>query len=332
MPYLNIVFHNTRHGGASVNQVNSRANYTVNFVTAFNVFQTNGGPGATAAAPGGVAGAVPGVWGNCVTSTMAVANAASGIFLCESHPYIHADYNNWQGIAPAVPAGIPTAIPTFPTDYIASGFTPFVALNTLCAYFMGLDDNNAVGARAAPAAVVASTEWMSAPNRALSCLGTGAAALLNGNAPWGSDRYGILFQARYRTYPNNDSITGVFVHTKNTDADPSSQIVALCREYPNSIIFGDLNVNLRQGYTLESLTHAVGATHTILALQDVASNLYYYTRYDGLGAGTACLDFALIPNAHTADVELWSHRAGAAATLSTNNSDHSVMMLKIRCN
>lgn len=332
MAYLNIVFHNIQHGGAVINGVNSRQHYAVNLPGQLNVYQTAAGPGSTAGAVGGPAGAVAGVWGNCATATMAAPVNTSGIFFCESHDYGHADYNNWQGAPPAVPATGINAVPAFPVNYINSGFTPYATLNTLCAYLIGNPDNNAVGVRAAPAPVVASPHWMTAANRALCCLGTGAAPLLNGNAPWGSDRYGILFQAQYRTFPNGDGITGIFVHIKNTDADPGTQIAALCRNYPGSIIFGDLNLNLRQGFTRASLQEAIGNTHTLLAITDVVGGNYYYTRYDAFGAGTACLDYALIPNVHVADVELWSRRAGAAATLSTNNSDHSVMMLRIRCN
>jgi hypothetical protein len=335
MPYLNIVFHNTQHGGLSINQTTSRQDYTVNFVAAANVFQTSTGPGATAAAVGGAYG-LSGAWGACVTwwptaTSPAGANAASGIFLCESPAYDHPDYTYWNGHAPALPAMPSSAIPVFPNSHVLSGYTPFVSLNTLCAFLYGRDENHAIGVTGVVPAVIASGEWIHSPNQALACLGTGAAPLLNHAAPWGSDRYGILFQASHRTYPNGDAITGVFVHTKNTDADPGTQIASLCRHFLSSIIFGDLNLNLRNTLARDSLAYAIGATHTILAIQSAPAGPYYYTRYDAHGAGTACLDFALIPNAHITDVELWAHRPGAAVTLSRHHSDHSVMMLRIQC-
>lgn len=324
MPYLDIVFHNTQHGNNSINQAGSRAYYTTGFIAAANAFQSNVGSGNTPANVPPSAG-----WGNCVAG----ANNASGIFLCESPPYDDNDYNHWQGNALAVPP-VPSAIPAFPTDHTNSGFTPFGVVNTLCAFLEGEPEAApAVGAPVIPAPALnpTSVHWIG--TQGIRCLGTGATVMRNGQAPWGSDRYGIKFQAHRRSYPNGNNITGIFIHIKNTHADPGTQIAALCREYPTEIIFGDLNLNLRQPLNLESLGHAIGATHTILALQNpTGGNQYYITHQTvGLAAGT-CLDYALIPNAHVADVELWAHRPGAAATLSSNNSDHSVMMLRIRCN
>lgn len=326
MPYLDIVFHNIQHGGLPVNRIDSRRHYSVDFVAQMNVFQSNAGPGSIAA---GIAPPSAG-WGGSVTSWGVGHPPASacGIFFCESQDYTHADYANWQGDALR---GIPTAIPVFPVDYIMSGYTPIAALNTLCAFLEGNTENPAVGVPVAAGVppVYASAHWFG--NQALRCLGTGAAPLLDGNALWGSDRYGILFQAARRTYPDGNAITGFFVHIKNTNADPGTQIAALCTNYPNSIIFGDLNFNLRTLLQERSLREAVRGTHTILAIQQVGG-IYYHTRYVAPGGGTSCIDYALVPNAQVANVELWAQRIAAAATLFRNGSDHSVMMLRIRCN
>lgn len=350
MAYLNIVFHNIQHGGIPVNGVNSRANYTATFVQAMNVYQTptvvGGGVGfvggRTAAAPGGAAGApaASAGWGACATVPLPgiVGDTACGIFLCESQQYIHVDYTHWGGLAPAVPAGIPTAIPAFPLPvggllpaYVVAGFSPCAALNTLCAFFYGSTDPS-VAPTLPP--TVTSPGWLTAAGQALACLGTGDGALFGPlQAPYGSDRYAILFQATRRTYPSGAPITGVFVHTKNTLADPGTQIATLCRLFPNEIIFGDLNFNLRIDRQVESLAHAVGATHTILAIQQtgVGAPPYYCTRYPPVGPANSCLDYALVPNAQVINVELWARQPTVVPTLSTNASDHSVMMLRIHC-
>ena len=329
MPYLNIIFHNIQHGGMRVNQAVSRANYTTNFVGQMNVYQTHLGPGMV----GNAGGAPAGAWGNSVTG----ANAA-GIFLCESHDYNHADYNHWQAAPSAIPVfpGFPgnALNPPVAGNFINSGYTPFGPLNLLCAYFEGANEN-AVGAPVPPqypSGPAPWAFWMGSANHAHRCIGTGAAQLFNGNKPPGSDRYGILFQVYRRHYPAPaDRILGLFVHVKNTAADPGTQIAALCNRFPNAIVFGDLNLNLRHQLKHESLSAAVSNTHTILAIQTPGGG-FYYTRYNAAGAGRSCLDYALVPNNHVNDVELWAHQpAAGVATLSTNNSDHSVMMLRIRC-
>lgn len=339
MPYLNIIFHNTQHGGVTINTPVARANYTTNFVGAMNVYQTNAGPGTTAGGGAGVMAGSLGAWGPSVTG----GNAA-GIFLCESQPYTHADFGGWLG-----GGGVPSAIPDFPGNamhpgsFVNSGYVPIAALNTICAYLEAGGENMAVGAPALVPPIIPSPHWMGSANQAIRCLGTGAAPLLNGIAPWGSDRYAILFQAARRQYPPppppmgapppaGDPIIGIFVHTKNENADPGTQIVALCNAYQNAIIFGDLNLNLRHDLKFAALREAVSGTHTVLAIQNHAgANPLYHTHYKAAGAGQSCLDYALVPNAHVADVELWARRAGAAAALERNLSDHSVMMLRIQC-
>jgi hypothetical protein len=333
MPYLNIVFHNIQHGGRAVNQPTSRQDYTVNFVNNANVYQINGVRG-TLAAP--VFGSSPtGAWGACVTRSLATPNTASGIFFCESNGYNHADYDDWRAVAPsaAVPGGVPSAIPPLPAGPVGYGYSPFRSTNTRCVFLEGKAHDPAVGA---VAAIPIPPNWVGSANQALRCMGTGSATFLGPNAPWGSDRYGIVFKAFNRAYfnpvpvPVPVPITGVFVHTKNTEADPGTQIAALCRHFPTEIIFGDLNLNLRKLSNYQSLAYAVGATHTILAIQNAAGQ-YYCTRYQGQ-RGTACLDFALIPNGQVANVELWAYDPGGAApSLLKNHSDHSVMMLRIRC-
>ena len=332
MPYLNIVFHNTQHGGKSINQRTSRADYTGHFVAQMNVFQSNAGPGFLPGAPAAPSSG----WGGSVTG----AATACGIFLCESPPYNNQNYRYW--LETVGPSALPSAIPKLP-DYFGSGLSPYRdPPNNLCAFLEGAPQSVPLGTPGAPAAVnliVHSPHWFGSPPQALRCLGTGAAGLLGPNqAPWGSDRYGILFQAVNRRYPNpsSDSITGVFVHTKNTNADPGTQIAALCTWQPDAIIFGDLNLDLRQYFKQESLAIAVRRTHRILAIQQVApsggAGNYYYTRYDSTGSGTACLDYALVPLRFAPYVELWAYRTSTAVpTLFTNHSDHSVMMLRIHC-
>ncbi len=351
MPYLDIVFHNLNHGGNPVNQNNSRNFYT-SYSANVNVYQTVGGgagqtAGAAAAAPPSAA------WGASITG----AATACGIFFCESHAYLDPDYNRWDGNAPAVPAIGYSAVPNFPVNHLTSGFTPFHIPfggnpNTICA-FLGGDSEKIGGAvgglpRIGPAAQTVSPPDDGGGNpQALDCLGTGALGVFGavGNAPWGSDRYALLFQVRHRVYPGGggnavNRIKGLFVHTKNTHADTSSQLIALCNQFNDHIIFGDLNFDLRLPNNLlkrESFGQAISGTHSILAIERVGGGgQYYFTRHAGnaFGApGTSTIDFALVPNARTAHIELWSQRlAGGVPTLQRNASDHAVMMLRIRCN
>lgn len=316
MPYLNIVFHNVRGGGAGrINQSNGLINYAVKFVAQMNVYQTHNLNGPLS---------YNGGWGECVTGWPGTPNTASGIFFCESQPY--GLYVGWN-----------QAIPTFNFGFTGSGFAPYTSLKALCAFLEGEKENSAIGAPNQVDLRPSSVGWVG--TRSLRCLGTGVSELVGSEkAPFGSDRYGILFQAAYRTYPNGDRIEGVFVHTKNTEADPGTQIVALCRRFPDAIVFGDLNFDLRRPMNYEALSYAVGATHEILAIQNTAdANQYYCTHYVSNTIGTGCLDYALVPKAQIGKVELWAYRppppqnGDPIPTLFTNDSDHSVMMLRICC-
>lgn len=336
MPYLTIVFHNVQRGGERVKREDSRRKYTLDFVRQMNVFQTHKGPGATPAAKLSVSGEAPGVWGECVTRWPLLPDspepAASGIFLCESKPYNHTDYQYWRG-APAEPLGMDTAIPIFPQDYTYSGFVPFANSDILCAFFEGACEDTTIGEIDMFHPPLLNPQELGSKLQALRCLGTGVSGLLGPQqAPYGSDRYGILFQAARRKYPKGGGIIGVFVHTKNTEANPGTQIAALCRRFPGAIVFGDLNFDLRNPMNYESLSYAVGATHEILAIRNTTAtigNQYYATHY---GGGGTTLDYALVPSAQLENVELWAYRPNPAiANLGTNGSDHSVMMLRIQC-
>jgi hypothetical protein len=306
MPHLDIVFQNIR---SNFGIVSGGAGTYVGFDAAVNVFEGNAFGGPVRGGPGyGVAAPSLG-WGGSVTA--GGGGGASSIFLCESPTY--AAYAGW--VAPALPAG-----------HIIAGLTPYGALNKLCAAFDG-----PAGAPPAVAAAVPPVGSFGGAGR-VHYLGTGA--MFAGAPPAGSDRYAIFFQAEWRypvlgPGPAGPQVTGVFVHTKNTQACPGTQLAALCRRFPDEIIFGDLNLDLRQPAKAASLAAAVGATHTILALQHGGG--YYFTHY-AMGGGSSALDFALVPNAFAPNVELWAHRPNPAiATLWTNGSDHCVMMLRITC-
>ncbi|VVS95097.1 endonuclease/exonuclease/phosphatase family protein [Desulfoluna spongiiphila] len=306
MAYLDIVFHNIRRNMVIVGAGQA---YYNGFPAAANVGQGAGGafvvPGPSAA------------WGASVTG----AATAAGIFLCEAPAY-GSFFANWD-----VP----------PLNILGNlGMVP--ATDRRCLYLRG-------GAPAGPVAVlpavpmqIGAAAWfgrglLGAPDHGIRCLGTGAVnfpPLPVPSAPPGSDRFALLFQADWNYNGSAQRVTGLFVHTKNTQADPGTQIVALCRLFPNEIIFGDMNLNLREVYKNTSLSYAVGGTHTILALRQVGGGgNYYHTRYAG-GGGTSTIDYALVPNAQVANVELWARCPGPVPVLQQNGSDHSVMMLRIR--
>lgn len=160
-------------------------------------------------------------------------------------------------------------------------------------------------------------------------------------APPGSHRYGIYFQAGWNYHGGLVPVTGLFVHTMHgavvpgghppgrVEADMGTQIAALCRLFPDAIVFGDLNLDMVSQWKRTSLSEAVGGTHRLLFLRQ-NGGLPYITHPAPPRRGTA-IDYALVPDAHTQDVEIWGVREpGAAATLWRNGSDHSVMRLRIR--
>lgn len=238
-------------------------------------------------------------WGKSVTGV----DAPVAILLCETPVYANFHPNwqvNWQGFLP-----------------VLHGFEPAASANRLCAFWPG--------PFAPQDADPPEPNWTYVNGVYLQ--GTGIP--LGGAAPPGSDRYGIRFELHWHYSDEAVRVGGIFVHTKNTRADPGTQIAALCREFPNDIIFGDLNLNLRDGLKLASLASAVGGTHQILALQQQGGQ-FYHTRYNAAGGGTSCLDFALVPLARVENVVVWAQDPGAAApVLTRNGSDHSVMKLRI---
>jgi len=318
MSYLDILFHNIQQGGLGrINTAASRANYTTVLPSQMNVLQT---PTAHGYAPGGAGGAPVAslAWGANITGG---ANAC-GMFFCESSPYPGLPnptnyHDNWRTPPSAVP------------NLAAIGsLAPSANLNQLCAFLEGVRDAGPL-----PAPIISSipgAAWLgkSDANCALHCVGTGDPTLYGAHAPPGSDRYALYFEATNRTYPGGiESITGVFVHVKNTDADPGTQIAALCRQFPQQIIFGDLNLDIRCQLKAASLQAAIARTHALLALQQCTVNRLYYATH-----GNTSLDYALVPNAYVNHVELWAHdNGGGAYNLNTNGSDHSVMMLRIHC-
>jgi len=250
-----------------------------------------------------------------------------------------APYDEWFGrpqwngadwAIPPAPAPAYSAVPDL--TLIQHSFIPSGGNNFVCAFLEGLPDA-APPAGALPA--LPARNWLGKrnPNCALQCVGTGDPNIYNTFAPPGSDRYAVYFQATHRTYPDSSPIKGLFVHTKNTGADTGTQLAALCRRFPNEIIFGDLNFDLRIDLKRQSLEAAVGETHVILAIQQASGLGFYCTRYQAGGGGTSCIDFALIPRTQIRNVELWARDPGEAVRrLDRNNSDHSVMMLRIHCN
>jgi len=306
MAYLDIVFHNIRRNMAIVRAGQA---YYNGFPAAANVGQ---GTGGAFAAPGPSA-----AWGPSITG---VATAA-GIFLCEAPGYT-SFYSNWD-VPPLSPVG-------------ALGMVP--ATDRRCLYLRGGAPAVLVAGIPAVPMQIGTAAWfgrrlLGAPDHGIRCLGTGAVnfpALPVSSAPPGSDRYALFFQADWNYFGSAQRVTGLFVHTKNTQADPGTQIAALCRLFPNEIIFGDMNLNLRDAYKNTSLSCAIAGTHTILALRQAGGGgAYYHTRYAG-GAGTSTIDYALVPNAQVANVELWAQCPGPVPVLLQNGSDHSVMMLRIR--
>lgn len=354
MPYLDIVFHNIRSGGRKcVNPVTSRAYYT-EFPNTVNVCQTPGGGGFIPAtlAGGGFASAG---WG---ANIVGPAGGACGMFFCESSPYPYfsgSSYNaNWSAAMAPPPPVIPLPPPVFPVvplnsavpvgpgapnaapnpaapKSIKNSFTPYVGKLQRCAFLEGYPD------QAPPAAVPlapVSGNWLVKNNLncPIQCIGTGdPAPPLYGAAPPGSDRYAIYFQATNRVYNGlGNSITGLFVHTQNTVGDPGTQLTALCTQFPNAIIFGDLNFDITNRFKLQSLNASINGTHTVLAIQQAAGGSYFKT-HKLMASWSSCLDYALVPNAFTTHVELWGNRTGAIPVLHPYNSDHSIMMLRVYC-
>jgi hypothetical protein len=258
------------------------------------------------------------------------ANQAAAVFLCESPGYMQYNHTIWPAVA------VPGAI--------EAGLSPPLAGNKNCVVFPGPVPS--AGTLIAPPpsgpAGIGPTWFSAGSGGGIHCLGTGHATLLGG-APPGSDRYALYFEAIF-AYPGpvylgwqtqGPAISGLFVHTKNTDADPGTQIAALCRRFPNAIIFGDLNLDIRSNSKRESLSYAIGNTHEILALMN--SNTPYYTHYtrgsnSNVWKGSSTLDYALIPQAFVQHVELWGEvLGGTAPRLSNNKSDHAILMLRIEC-
>jgi hypothetical protein len=310
MPYIDVVFQNIR---SSLGIIAAGQAYYDAFPGIANVGQGNAGPFVAAAAPSAA-------WGGSVTGAV----TSAGIFLCETPGYGNF-YHNWD-----------------PPNVVAGGNVGLApATNLRCVYLRGGAPGApgpAAGVAPAVANQVGGAHWFGrslfGSNHCIRCLGTGAVnfpPLAVPAAPPGTDRYALLFQADWPYSGTAQRVTGLFVHTKNTAADPGTQIAALCRLFPNDIIFGDLNLNLRQAHKEQSLAFAVGGTHTILAIRQAAGGgNYYFTHYLGM-AGASTLDYALVPNAQVAHVELWAHDPGAGVPrLSVNGSDHSVMMLRIR--
>lgn len=157
----------------------------------------------------------------------------------------------------------------------------------------------------------------------------------------GSDRYGILFHVATRTYPDHEQtpIAGLFVHVKNTDADPGTQIAALCWYFPGHIIFGDLNIDIRKELKRQSLVAAICRTHTLkyhsesLLYQDGTPYFTHYKKGDSNRLnGKSTLDYALVPNGFAEYVSISGFpKGGVAYQLDTNGSDHAVMMMRIQC-
>jgi hypothetical protein len=354
MPYLDIVFHNIRAGGAlRVGPANSRAYYT-RYPTLVNVCQTPAGAGGALVPRTMLGGGYASLgWGANIAGAL---GRACGMFFCESSPYTvfpGSLYNpNWGAAMPAAAPAFPTvalnaAVPVgpgpnllppnpapnpAPPNSIGNSFTPWASAIHLCAFLEGYPDT-------APPPIVplapASANWLvkSNPNCPIRCIGTGdPTAPLYGAAPPGSDRYAIYFQATNRTYNAlGNPISGLFVHTKNTAADPGTQITALCRQFPNSVIFGDLNFDITNALKLQSLNASINGTHTVLAIQQAVGGPYYKT-HKTMANWNSCLDYALVPNAFTGHVEIWGYKPGAIPVLHPNGSDHSVMMLRIFCN
>lgn len=256
-------------------------------------------------------------------------------------------YDNWFGLpqwnglawTALQPMGIPpapvfSAVPDL-TNMLES-FIPSGSNNSVSVFMEGLPDMSRPVDDS-----LEDENWLgkSNPCSVLQCLGTGDPNLYDGAAPPGSDRYSVYFQAINRTYYSaegiGDAISGLFVHTIAA-ADPGTQLVALCQDFPDSILFGSLNVDIKkiiggQPLTLHSLQAAIENTHTILAIQQ-ADGTFYSTCKTPDDLWDACRDYALIPNAYIEHVELWAYQNGDEAVLQTNYSDHSVLMLRIHCN
>lgn len=366
MAYLDIVFHNIRKGGREIiGSPDSRKYYTSEFSKKVNVCQTPIAPLGSYARGDK---AVPKLfnpspyasskWGENIAGN----GNACGIFFCESSPYpyyLRSNYNEvWYTASgsftcSAVPGQ--GTIPDGPPAAINNSFQPVNSTDAelyVCAFVEGMPD---LTPTASVPFVLASPDWVlkSNPNCAIQCIGTGAPAIYNNAAAPGSDRYAIYFQATNRSYYELVDpvrrlplpITGIFVHIKNTHASMGTQITALCRQFPDAIIFGDLNYNLnkreeentciKNPLTAESLNATISGTHTILAIEQ-NKNKYFGTRGrkvtdEDEDLSHSCIDYALIPNACTQNVELWAYDTPDTG-LETNNSDHSVMMLRIRCN
>lgn len=310
MPYIDLVFHNIASRIAIVTA--TPAAY-LGFPATTNVYQSAAGAGGAGPFPAyGVAPASAG-WGASVTT----AAGPAAIFLCECPPY--PQFN---------PAWAP---PALPAGHQAAGLMPLpgVVLNKLVAPF---DGPAPFAMPMVPGPHLANqlpgAAWFGGMG-GIRHLGTGRIDVNGGGvldlAVPGSDRYATAFQAAW-TYPDFSAIRGLFVHTKNTGADPGTQVVALCRALPDHIVFGDLNVDVSWPLKLTSLAAAVGATHQVLLVRQ-PGGAPYATRQ----AGASTLDCALIPHAHVGDVELRARRPAAPAVLAANGSDHAVMHLRIRC-
>lgn len=61
-----------------------------------------------------------------------------------------------------------------------------------------------------------------------------------------------------------------------------TQVAALCRDFLNDIIFGDLNINIRNALIRASLAAVVAGTHQILAMNTgfAPSAPCIFTRYN----------------------------------------------------
>jgi hypothetical protein len=256
-------------------------------------------------------------------------------------------YDNWFGLpqwngrawTALQPMGIPPA-PVFSAvpdlTNMPQSFTPAGSNNYGSVFMEGLPDMSQ------PVDDSLQDEgWLgkSNPCSVLQCLGTGDPDLYDGYAPPGSDRYAIYFQAINRTYYSEegigDAISGLFIHTMEA-ADPGTQLVALCQDFPDSILFGSLNLDISnvvggQLLSLASLQAAIEDSHTVLAIQQ-ANGTFYSTYKTPDGPWEGCRDYALIPNAYVPHVELWACQNGNDAVLEANHSNHSVLMLRIHCN
>lgn len=258
-----------------------------------------------------------------------------------------APYENWFGLpqwnglawTAQQPMGIPPA-PAFSAvpdlTNMQESFIPAGSSNYCSVFMEGLPDMSRPVDDS-----LQDENWLgkSNPCSVLQCLGSGDPNLYDGAAPPGSDRYAVYFQAINRTYYSEDgigdAISGLFVHTMAA-ADPGTQLAALCQDFPDSILFGSLNVDIKkiiggQSLSLFSLQTAIQNTHTILAIRQ-ADGTFYSTCKPPDGLLGTCQNYALIPNAYVVHVELWGCRKGDETILETNYSDHSVLMLRIHCN